>query len=154
MFDEKNTRNLPGWKFAPVPICFGGDFRALAFCCHPHFSLTHSSICRRNATLKKIDLTEEEYIQIKDAFSKQHNWDDPRVCFKSLSYCCMRRDGCPNTRDYILYELYGGNSTPWPIIQQEYFSRKRLLSIEILKSAGKKALLQPFLEFEANNEST
>jgi predicted metal-binding transcription factor (methanogenesis marker protein 9) len=152
MFDERNIRNLPGWKFAPVPICFGGDVRALAFCCHPLYNLTHSAICRRKATLEKIGLTEDEFIQIKDAFSKLHNWDDPRVCFKSLSYCCMRRDGCPNTRDYVLYELYGNSSTPWPTIQQEYFSRKRLLSIEILKAAKNKALVKPFLNFEENNE--
>jgi len=151
MFNESNIRNLPGWKNAPVPICFGGDIRALAFCCHPKYNLTHSSICRRKITLEKIGLTEEQYIQIKDAFSEDHNWGDPRVCFKSLSYCCMRRDGCPNTRDYVLYELYGDSSTPWSTIQQEYFSRKRLLCIEILKGAKKKALIKPFLDFEMGN---
>ena len=148
MFDERNTRNLPGWKSAPIPICLGGDIRALAFCCHPHYDLTHSPICRRKAAIEKIGLTEDEYIQIKDAFSKRFDWGDPRVCFKSLAYCCMRRDGCPNTRDYVLYELYGDNSTPWEKIQEAYFSRKRLLCIEILKAAKKKTIVTPYLEFE------
>jgi predicted metal-binding transcription factor (methanogenesis marker protein 9) len=151
MIDEKKTRNLPGWKFAPVPVCFGGDFRALAFCCHPGFSLTHSAICRRKSVLEKIGLSEEEYIEIKDAFSKRNNWDAPSVCFGSLSYCCMRRNGCPNTRDYVLYELYGEKDTPWEVIQEEYFSRKRLLCIELLKKARNKDLVNPFLAFEETN---
>lgn len=154
MIDESRTRNLPGWNRAPIPICLGGDVRALAFCCHPGYSLTHSSICRRKVALKKIGLSEEEYVKIKDAFSKQHNWDDPRVCFKSLSYCCMRRNGCPNTRDFVLYELYGSESTPWEVIQREYFSRKRLLCIELLKNAKNKEYVKPFLEFELNNKTS
>ncbi|MHA1131927.1 MAG: hypothetical protein ACTSQI_14065 [Candidatus Helarchaeota archaeon] len=151
MIDEKKTRDVPGWRFAPVPVCFGGDFRALAFCCHPSYGLTHSAICRRKVTLKKIGLSEDEYVKIKDTFSKQHNWDDPRVCFKSLSYCCMRRNGCPNTRDYVLFELYGDIDTPWEVIQKEYFSRKRILSIELLKRAKNKELVNPYLEFERHN---
>lgn len=151
MIDEKMVRHVPGWKFAPVPICLGGDMRALAFCCHPGYNLTHSSICRRKLTLKKIDLSENEYIKIKDAFSKTQNWDDERVCFKSISYCCMRRNGCPGNRDYVLYELYGDERTPWEVIQKEYFSRKRLLCIELLKHAKNKKLVNPYLEFEKNN---
>ena len=153
MIDEKNTRNLPGWKFAPIPVCLGGDIRALAFCCHPNYNLTHSMICRRKVTLDKIGLSESEFIKIKDAFSKRHNWDDPRVCFKSLAYCCMRRDGCPNTRDFVLYELYGDESTPWEVIQKEYFSRKRLLCIELLQAAKNEEAVRPFLEFEEHNIS-
>ncbi len=152
MIDEARTRNLPGWKFAPVPICFGGDVRALAFCCHPGYSLTHSPICGRKKILEKIGLSEEEYVKVKDSFSKRFDWDDPRPCFKSLSYCCMRRDGCPHTRDFVLYEKYGeGESTPWEKIQKEYFSRKRLLCLELLKTATNKKLVEPYLEFEANN---
>ena len=153
MIDEKKVRHLPGWKFAPVPVCFGGDIRALAFCCHPGFNLTHSSICRRRFALEKVGLSETEYIKIKDEFSKRIGWEDPRVCFKSLSYCCMRRNGCPNTRDFVLYELYGDEKTPWEVIQKEYFSRKRLLCIEILKKAKNKELVKPYLEFENNNGS-
>ncbi|MHA1321757.1 MAG: hypothetical protein ACTSRL_03085 [Candidatus Helarchaeota archaeon] len=151
MIDETKTRNLPGWKYAPIPICLGGDIRGLAFCCHPGYSLTHSAICRRLETLKKIGLSEKEYIALKDAFSKEYDWDDPRLCFKSLSYCCMRRNGCPNTRDYVLYEKYGGNSVPWEKIQEEYFSRKRLLCIKILKAAKNRELTKPYLEFEKQN---
>ncbi len=151
MIDEKKIRNLPGWKFAPVPICFGGDIRALAFCCHPGFNLTHSAICQRRFALEKVGLSEAEYVKIKDDFSKKVNWEDPRVCFKSLAYCCMRRDGCPNTRDFVLYELYGDASTPWEVIQKEYFSKKRLLSIELLKHAKNKDIVKPYLEFEEHN---
>jgi len=154
MIDEAKTRNLPGWKNAPVPICFGGDFRGLAFCCHPGYGLTHSAICRRSKILEKIGLSEEEYVKIKDAFSKKVGWDDPRVCFKSISYCCMRRNGCPHTRDDALYERYGeGQSTPWEKIQKEYFSRKRLLCMEILEAAKNKELVKPYLKFEKNNTS-
>lgn len=153
MIDETKTRNLPGWKYAPIPICLGGDIRALAFCCHPDYNLTHSAVCRRKMALEKIDLSETEYVHIKSSFSKHCNWDDPRVCFGSLSYCCMRRNGCPNTRDYVLYEKYGDRSTPWEHIQKEYFSRKRLLCLEILKAAKNKELVKLFLEFEENNDS-
>jgi predicted metal-binding transcription factor (methanogenesis marker protein 9) len=152
MVEINKTRNLPGWKFAPVPICMGGDFRALAFCCHPHYDLTHSSVCQRKLTLNKIGLSEREYIQIKNDFSKRHKWDNPQTCFKSLSYCCMRRDGCPNTRDFVLYELYGDETTPWEVIQREYFSRKRLLGIELLKGAKNKVLVKQLLEFEEQND--
>lgn len=153
MFDENKIRNLPGWKYAPVPVCFGGDIRALAFCCHPGFSLTHSAVCQRKVVLKKIGLSEADYVKIKNEFSKSQEWEDPRVCFKSLSYCCMRRDGCPNTRDFVLYELYGDEKTPWEVIQKEYFSRKRLLCIELLKKARNKDVVKPYLEFEKNNGS-
>jgi predicted metal-binding transcription factor (methanogenesis marker protein 9) len=153
MIDGTKTRNLPGWKSAPVPICLGGDFRALAFCCHPFYNLTHSSICRRKITLDKIGISEQEFVRIKEDFSKRHQWNDPRVCFKSLAYCCMRRDGCPGNRDYVLYELYGNETTPWEVIQKEYFSRKRLLCIELLKAAKNQELTRPFLEFEETNES-
>ncbi|MFX1296410.1 MAG: methanogenesis marker 9 domain-containing protein [Promethearchaeota archaeon] len=144
---------MPGWKFAPVPICFGGDIRALTFCCHPDFNLTHSSICKRKFALKHIGLSEVEYVKIKNAFSKRNNWDDKRVCFKSLSYCCMRRNGCPNKRDFVLYELYGNEKIYWEDIQKEYFSRKRLLCIELLKNGRNKEFISPFLEFEKKNGS-
>ena len=154
MIDENKTRNLPGWNYAPVPVCFGGDPRALAFCCHPGYGLTHGPICRRKFMLEKVGLPEEEYVKIKDNFSQSHNWDDQRVCFKSVSYCCMRRNGCPSNRDYVLYELYGDQSTLWEHIQEEYFSRKRLLCIEILKAAKNEDLVKPYLEFEETNGET
>lgn len=151
MILKEKTREIPGWKNAPVPLCFGGDFRALAFCCHPGYGLTHSAICQRDRVLEEIGLTTDEFITIKNDFSKRQNWDDPRVCFKSLAYCCMRRDGCPHTRDYVLFELYGGPTVPWEEIQKEYFSRKRLLCIELLTAAKKKGLVEPLLAFEAKN---
>ena len=46
-----------------------------------------------------------EFIKIKDEFSKQNKWDSEFVCFRSLSYCCMRRNGC-SRRDIALLERY------------------------------------------------
>ncbi|MFX1297171.1 MAG: hypothetical protein ACFFD2_20245 [Promethearchaeota archaeon] len=145
MFDPNLIRNLPGWKQAPVPICFGGDVRALTWCCHPKYPLTFSSHCRRKVTLDKIGMSEEEYIQIKDEFSKEFDLDDDRVCFKSLSYCCMRRGGCPGERDTVLKEKFGKDK-PWEEILEKYFSIKKILAKRILEKARNKELVKPYLE--------
>ncbi|MHA1232232.1 MAG: hypothetical protein ACTSPQ_16485 [Candidatus Helarchaeota archaeon] len=104
--DPKLIRDVPGWKNAPVPACYGGDYRSLTFCCHPNYTLTFSYKCMRDFLLKEIGLSKEEFIRIKDEFSKENNWDAPTVCFRSLSYCCMRRGGCPGDRDNVLKALY------------------------------------------------
>lgn len=145
MFDPNLIRNLPGWKQAPVPICFGGDVRALTWCCHPNYPLTFSSHCRRKVTLDKIGMTEDEFIQIKDEFSKEFDLDDDRVCFKSLSYCCMRRGGCPGERDKVLREKFGKDK-PWEEILEKYFSIKKVLAKRILEKARNKELVKPYLE--------
>jgi len=125
------TRDLPGWRGAPVPACLGGDERSLTFCCDPRSPFVGMPLsCRRDELLEEIGLSKEEFVRIKDDFSKEHGWDDPRVCFGSLSYCCMKRHGCM-FRDAVLMELYGENA------YYEYFRRKKELSDRILEAAKK-----------------
>ncbi|MFX1503982.1 MAG: hypothetical protein ACFFDH_23675, partial [Promethearchaeota archaeon] len=104
--DPDKLRDLPGWeRNAPVPLCMGGDYRALTFCCKPGYSLTFGFKCRRDKRLDELGLDSEDFIKIKEVFSGENNWDSDLVCFGSLSYCCMRRNGCPK-RDYALIERY------------------------------------------------
>ncbi|MHA1378617.1 MAG: methanogenesis marker 9 domain-containing protein [Candidatus Helarchaeota archaeon] len=151
MFDPKLIRDLPGWKTAPVPVCFGGDIRALTWCCHPGYPLTFSNHCRRKQTLNKIGMTEEEYVQLKDEFSKEFALDDDRVCFKSLSYCCMRRGGCPGERDNVLREKFKDCLT-WDEILEKYFKIKKKLAIRILEKAKNKELVKTYLEELKNSD--
>ncbi|MFX0134855.1 MAG: hypothetical protein ACFFDN_14535 [Candidatus Hodarchaeota archaeon] len=145
MFDPNLIRKLKGWQNAPVPICFGGDIRALTWCCHPAYALTFSTHCMRKKALDKIGMSEVEYIKIKDEFSKEFDLDDDRVCFKSLSYCCMRRGGCPGERDNVLREKFGKDK-PWEETLGKYFRIKRLLAKRILEKAKNKELVKPYLE--------
>jgi tRNA-dihydrouridine synthase B len=144
-------RDLPGWPIAPVPACFGGDPRSLAFCCHPGHALTFADTCQRDALLEKAGLSKADFVRIKDAFSKMHSWDDGRTCFGSLSYCCMRANGCPGSRDIVLQEKYPGKS--WEEIKQAYFSLKQALSIVLLKACKNKALVRPFIEIEESESA-
>ncbi len=129
MFDKNLIRSFPEWEDCPVPLCSGGDFRALTFCCKPGLPLTFGFKCRRDHVLQKLGISQEEFIKIKQEFSKKEGWDDERVCFGSLSYCCLRSKGCPGGRDVAIRERYGTNAFG------EYLKRKRLLAIEILKHA-------------------
>jgi len=63
----------------------------------------------KDKILTEIGLTPEEFIQIKVEFSNENNWDSDVVCFGSLSYCCMRRNGC-SRRDLALVERYPNKS--------------------------------------------
>jgi len=129
---EDKLRDLPGWeKNAPIPICMGGDYRALTFCCKPGYSLTFGFKCNRDKILGELKLTPEEFMNIKDQYSKENNWDSELVCFGSISYCCMRAGGCPK-RDLALTIRY-------PNLTQEefmkvYFQKKKELSKLILES--------------------
>jgi predicted metal-binding transcription factor (methanogenesis marker protein 9) len=128
--EEDKVRDLPGWeKIAPIPICMGGDYRALTFCCKPGFSLTFGFKCMRDQRLKELGITAEDFIIIKEEFSKENEWESDIVCFGSVSYCCMRRGGCPR-RDMALHIRY-------PEMSQEefmklYFQKKKELSKRIL----------------------
>jgi len=129
----KKTRNVPGWEDAPVPACLGGDERSLTFCCDPRSPFVGMPFnCRRDELLAKIGLSAEDFVRIKDEFSKENGWDDPRVCFGSLAYCCMRRHGCP-FRDAVLAELYGAERAYY-----EYFRRKKELAMRILEEARRR----------------
>ena len=130
--DPEKIRDIPGWeKNAPVPICMGGDYRALTFCCKPGYSLTFGFKCRRDTILKEIELSPEEFMEIKEQFSKDNDWDSDVVCFGSISYCCMRRGGCPR-RDIALQMKYP-NLTKDDVMKI-YFQKKKELSKRILEN--------------------
>jgi predicted metal-binding transcription factor (methanogenesis marker protein 9) len=130
--EEDKLRDLPGWeKVAPIPICMGGDYRALTFCCKPGYSLTFGFKCRRDKRLKELGMSSEEFIKIKENFSEENNWDSDIVCFGSISYCCMRRGGCPR-RDMALHLRYPNMSQEE--FMQLYFQKKKELSKRILES--------------------
>ncbi len=147
--DPEKLRDIPGWeKNAPVPICMGGDYRALSFCCKPGSALTFGFKCRRDNVLKDIGLSPEEFIKIKESFSNECEWDSEMVCFGSLSYCCMRRGGCPR-RDPALKKRYSNPGKNSEEIMKIYFQNKKKLSKKILESIknpdGKKKV-KPYLD--------
>ena len=130
--NQEKLRDIPGWeKNAPIPICMGGDYRALTFCCKPGYSLTFIDKCRRDEILKEIRLSSEEFMKIKEKFSKENDWDSDIVCFGSISYCCMRRGGCPR-RDLALSLKYP-NKTQEEFMKI-YFNKKKELSRIILEN--------------------
>ncbi|MHA1293461.1 MAG: methanogenesis marker 9 domain-containing protein [Promethearchaeota archaeon] len=129
---QDKLRDIPGWeKNAPIPLCMGGDYRALTFCCKPGYSLTFGFKCQRDKALKELGISTEEFIKIKEKFSKDNNWDSEIVCFGSISYCCMRRGGCPR-RDVALAARYP-NMTKEEFMKI-YFKKKKELSRIILQS--------------------
>jgi len=130
--EDDKVRDLPGWKKnAPIPICMGGDYRALTFCCKPGHSLTFGFKCMRDETLGDLGISTEEFINIKEQFSKENDWNSDITCFGSISYCCMRRGGCPR-RDVALAERYPGMAIE--DIMELYFQKKKELSKRILES--------------------
>ncbi|MHA1730770.1 MAG: hypothetical protein ACTSU5_02455 [Promethearchaeota archaeon] len=145
LLDQRMVRELPGWDDAPVPVCMGGDYRALTFCCKPGYSLTFGFKCRRDEVLREVGLTQEEFVGIKENFSGENDpcWDSDRTCFGSLAYCCMRRGGC-SRRDPVLFDIYSGMA-PEEVFR-EYFSRKKALAKRILERAKNQALVGPYLE--------
>jgi len=144
---EDKLRDIPGWpKDAPIPVCMGGDLRALTFCCKPGYSLTFGFKCQRDETLKKIGMTPKEFINIKDKFSEQNDWNSPITCFGSMSYCCMRQGGCPR-RDLALQQRYRGKSMSE--IMKIYFAKKKELArviLENVKIPKKKKEIKPYLD--------
>jgi len=130
--DQEKLRDIPGWEQnAPIPICMGGDYRALTFCCKPGYSLTFGFKCKRDKTLKEIGISPEEFIDLKEKYSKENDWDSDLVCFGSISYCCMRRGGCPR-RDLALSIRYP-NMTKDEFMKI-YFQKKKELSRIILEN--------------------
>ncbi|MBN1217053.1 MAG: hypothetical protein JXA99_16645 [Candidatus Lokiarchaeota archaeon] len=133
MIINKKVREIPGWgKDAPVPICIGGDYRALTFCCKPGYYLSSGDKCKRDERLAEICLSIEKYIMIKEEFSNQNNWNSDLVCFGSLSYCCMRRRGC-SKRDIVLETLYPNLTMSERL--ELYFENKKILSKKLLESS-------------------
>lgn len=145
--EQEKLRDLPGWeKNAPVPVCFGGDCRALTFCCKPGEALTYGYKCRRDETLTEVGISGKEFIKIKEDFSRDNEWDSDVVCFGSISYCCMRAGGC-SRRDVALVERYP--EKPIEEIMEIYFRKKKELSKKILESIQNqegKDKIKPYLE--------
>jgi predicted metal-binding transcription factor (methanogenesis marker protein 9) len=98
--------------------------------------------------LKKVKLPEKKYIQIKDLFTEKVGWSDTRPCFKSLAYCCLRRNGCSGGRDAALADLYRDKVGTFEGVMREYFLRKRVLAVILLKEAENKKLVEPYIELE------
>ncbi len=146
IFEEDKVRNLPGWeKVAPIPLCMGGDYRALTFCCKPGYSLTYVLNCKRDEILNELGLSSEEFIRVKEEFSKENHWDSEIVCFGSLSYCCMRHNGC-SRRDLALVERYPEKTLEE--IMRIYFKKKKELSkriLECITNIEAKKKIQPYL---------
>ncbi len=145
--DPKKLRDIPGWeKDAPIPICMRGDYRALTFCCKPGYSLTFMYKCRRDEILKELKISPEEFVKIKEQFSKENGWDSDIVCFGSISYYCMRTGGCPH-RDLAL-EIRYPNMTKKEFMKF-YFQKKKELSkiiLESIKDPEAKEKIAPYLE--------
>ncbi|MHC1584778.1 MAG: hypothetical protein ACXQS7_00730 [Candidatus Syntropharchaeia archaeon] len=135
----ENTRNVPGWEKAPIPPCFGGDPRGLTFCCNPNYPLAYGWKCRRKDVLREIGLSEEDHLRIKYEFTREFGWDDERVCFGSLAFCCMRKNGCPR-RDEAIAEKEGSF--------ESYFIKKRILALRLLKEARNRDKVKRYIEFE------
>ncbi len=130
--NPEKLRDIPGWeKNAPIPVCMGGDCRALTFCCKPGYSLTFGFKCQRDDNLKELGISPEKFVKIKEEFSEKNKWDSDIVCFGSISYCCMRRGGCPR-RDMALSIRYPDLSQEQ--VMKEYFQKKKELSKIILEN--------------------
>lgn len=147
LYEPDKVRDISGWEEkAPVPICMDGDYRALTFCCKPGHSLTFAFKCKRDQVLKELGLTKKEFVKIKEKFSKEKDWDSDVVCFGSMSYCCMRRGGCPR-RDYALQKRYPNKSKEE--FMKIYFQKKRELAKRILEyvdDSEAKKKVRPYLE--------
>ena len=93
-------------------------------------------------------------VNTKNTFGTKKDWDLPsvrdKICFGSISYCCMRARGCPGGRDDSLREIYG-NKSSWEEILKCYFADKRELAIEVLKKAKDDDLSQALLELEGSD---
>ncbi|MDY6864893.1 MAG: methanogenesis marker 9 domain-containing protein [Halobacteriota archaeon] len=139
MFDPELIRAVPGWKDAPVPLCHGGDPRALTFCCDPRYALTHEERCSVIRTLDDIGLSKEEYIKIKEEFTEEMGWSNDRTCFGSLVFCCLRSKGCYR-RDPEVSRLCEDF--------EDYYKKKRVLALRILKSARNRELVEPYIKHE------
>lgn len=87
------------WEDAPSHICRGGDKRGLAFCCPP------VKPCPILNALDEVNLTPQEYIDIKTEFAKETKLGEgTETCFGSLVWCCKPSKPCP-LRDITLKNI-------------------------------------------------
>jgi len=131
LLDPEKLRDLPGWKDAPIHICMNADYRGLTFCCKPGYSLTFAFKCKRDEILEELGISQEEFIAIKETFSIKNDWDSELTCFGSLSYCCMRKNGCPR-RDAALEKRYPQKSREE--YMKTYYEKKKELAKIILEA--------------------
>lgn len=106
----------------------------------------------RDETLSEVGINAKEFIKIKEDFSEENEWDSDVVCFGSISYCCMRRNGC-SKRDVALLERYP--ETPMEEILEIYFQKKKELSKKILENVKdkKKEDVKPYLDLFLEEKS-
>jgi len=87
------------WNDAPSHVCRGGDSRALAFCCPP------LKPCPILNALNDVKLSPQEYIEIKNDFSKKTKLGKgTETCFRSLVWCCKTSKPC-SIRDMALKSI-------------------------------------------------
>ena len=106
------------WEDAPSHICRGGDKRGLAFCCPP------VKPCPILNALDEVNLTPQEYIDIKTKFAKETRLGEGTgTCFGSLVWCFKPSKPCP-LRDITLKNI--GMS------HEEYLDLKKELSEKLV----------------------
>ena len=102
------------WEDAPSHICRGGDKRGLAFCCPP------VKPCPILNALDEVNLTPQEYIDIKTEFAKETKLGEGTgTCFGSLVWCCKPSKPFP-LRDITLKNI--------GMTHDEYLDLKKELS--------------------------
>ncbi len=106
------------WEDAPSHICRGGDKRGLAFCCPP------VKPCPILNALDEVNLTPQEYIDIKTEFAKETKLGEGTgTCFGSLVWCCKLSKPCP-LRDITLKNI--------GMTHDEYLDLKKELSDKLV----------------------
>ena len=106
------------WEDAPSHICRGGDKRGLAFCCPP------VKPCPILNALDEVNLTPQEYIDIKTEFAKETKLvEGTGTCFGSLVWCCKPSKPCP-LRDITLKNI--------GMTHDEYLDLKKELSDKLV----------------------
>lgn len=106
------------WEDAPSHICRGGDKRGLAFCCPP------VKLCPILNALDEVNLTPQEYIDIKTEFAKETKLGEGTgTCFGSLVWCCKPSKPCP-LRDITLKNI--------GMTHDEYLDLKKELSDKLV----------------------
>lgn len=106
------------WEDAPSHICRGGDKRGLAFCCPP------VKPCPILNALDEVNLTPQEYIDIKTEFAKETKLGEGTgTCFGSLVWCCKPSKPCP-LRDITLKNI--------GMTHDEYLGLKKELSDKLV----------------------
>lgn len=106
------------WEDAPSHICRGGDKRGLAFCCPP------VKPCPILNALDEVNLTPQEYIDIKTKFAKENKLGEGTgTCFGSLVWCCKPSKPCP-LRDITLKNI--------GMTHDEYLDLKKELSDKLV----------------------